>query len=224
MVVETVGRCPAQAGAAEDAQVVAHDVDARAEGVEAGRDPREPVMVRGATRWRRGSQSCRGPGSPPGRGSDLVDRRRDVRRTELDRPELGRTDRQVGAGLPTSAAPAGRSGAGRSSIRAPIERRMSMTAPRRVDADVPDRERGVIVDRTRNEPEGGRRHVAGNQLLDRAHRPPSFDRPGHHIRAVEPFDGDPPGPEHPLRVIPGRDRLANCRPPPPGAPQEGSPT
>ena len=50
-------------------------------------------------------------------------------------------------------------------------------APRRVDADVAERQLGVGMDRAGDQPEGGRRHVGRDALIDRLHRRPSFHRP-----------------------------------------------
>ena len=86
---------------------------------------------------------------------------------------------------------------------------------RRVDADAAQRQLGVRVDGRGDEPERGRRNVARNPLAHRTHRNPSFETDRH--RPPDPADAlghdrDAPRPQHPLRMVAGRDRLANRRP------------
>ena len=65
-----------------------------------------------------------------------------------------------------------------------------------------------------DEPEGGRRDVPGDPLVDCSHSNPSFDSPGHHrpgpIGQLAAHR-HAPRPEHPLGVVPGRDRFPDRR-------------
>ena len=120
-----------------------------------------------------------------------------------------------------------------SSMSAPIApQQVDDRASRRVHADAAQRQVGVGVDGAGDEPERGRRHVAGDALVDRLHRPPSFETDRH--RSLRPSASpaqslrrtvDPARPQHPLRVVARRDRLADRRPARrPAAPPAGSPT
>ena len=151
---------------------------------------------------------------------DLVDRRRDVGRPEVDRRAAstsGRRGRRAARRRRRRRplGPGRAAGPADSSMSAPIERRMSMIA-RRVGLTPTSRsdELGIGMDRARDEPERRRRDVARDPLLHCTHRRASFDRPGHPaVRHVRPLDRHAPSPQHPLRVVARGDRLADRRPP-----------
>ncbi len=163
----------------------------------------------------------RAPGLAGGQAQDrdLVDGLGHVGRPEVDAVQLGASARR---GRPAarrrprrSARRPRRRRIGCSSMSAPIRRRMSMTA-RRVGLTPTARsiEFGVRMDRPGDQPEGGRRHVAGHPLIPRLHRRPSLYRPdGLAVGSVLALDRDAAGAEHPFRVVACRDPFADRRPP-----------
>ena len=196
------------AGRPVDDDVVAVDLDPRAQGAQAGDDPGDPVgflvaqLARAADdgraarlRWPRGT----GPGSRRSRRPSSAG-------AELDGPERRRAHGQVRDRLADAVAlgePS--SSAVRSSIDAPIDRRMSMTA-RRVGLTPTSRERelGVRMDRAGDQPEGsGRRRRPGTRSVAAPRRaaPPS----------ISTTAADPSGASRPLdRARPARAASAPC--------------
>ena len=145
---------------------------------------------------------------------DLVDRGGHVGRAEVDGPQRRRAH---DAGRPAARRRRrrGASACGRSSMSAPIERRMSMTA-RRVGLTPtsrrPSSASGWIAPATSQN--AAAETSPGTRSAIALHRQPSFDRPGHRpVRRVGPLDRHAPRPQHPFRVVARRDRLANRRPP-----------
>ena len=171
-------RRPRSAASAVDREVVAVDLDPGAERAQAGGDARRsgPIPCGGA-RPRRGSSVV------PARGRrreaqdrDLVDGRGDVGRAEVDRRAArmtGRRGRRAARRRRRSAVrePA----AGRSSMSAPIARRMSMTA-RRVGLTPTSRSvssaSGWIAPATSQN--AAAETSPGTRSIDRLHRRPSF--------------------------------------------------
>ena len=179
----------AQAGTALDAQVVAVDLDPRAQRAQARGDPGDPVgflvaQLAGAADRRSCPSAWPRPGTGPGSRRSRRRRRRGRGRSPWSSDE--RTT-QVGdrlADVIGHAASAARPVAPR--CRRPSRRSRSMIA-RRVGLTPTPRRRqlGVGMDRAGDQPERGRRDVARDALIDRLHRRPPCDRPGHRpIRSV----------------------------------------
>ena len=206
---------PRRRRAAVDRDVVAVDVDPRAERAQAGRDPGDPVrflvaqLAGAADRGR-----ALGDGGRQAQDRDLVDGRGDLGRAEVD-PRGGRTS-----------ARRGRPAARRRRRRAPVvpsrplldvgahaAQEVDDGPARRVDADVAQGQLGVGVDRAGDEPERGGRDVAGTRSSIACTADPSLHRPGHRPSGPSALDRDATGAEHPLRVVARRDRLADRRPP-----------
>ena len=217
VVVEAVGRGAVQGSRRRRSRRSSPSiVDPGAERAQARRRSRRsgPIPCGGARR-RRGSRSCprrRGRGEAEDR--DLVDRRGHVGRPELDRRAASRSGRR---GRPSARrrrrrAPAPR---GRSSMSAPIERRMSMTA-RRVGLTPTSRSvssaSGWMAPATSQkaaaETSPGTRSSTACTAI-----PPSTVQATRPSGASVALDRHAPRPEHPLRVVARRDRLADRRPP-----------
>ena len=192
------------------------------EGAQAGGDAGDAVRFlvaqlaraaddgRAATPWRRGKAQDR----------DLVDRRGDVGRAELDRREARTSGRARSASRLADAVVGAR---WRPAVvvgavprcRRPCARRMSMTA-RRVGLTPTSRSvssaSGWIAPATSQN--AAAETSPGTRSSIALHRHPSLDRPGHRaVRRVRPLDRHAPRPQHPLRVVARRDRLADRRPP-----------
>ena len=214
MVVEAVHGRAVQPAPAGDAQVVAVDRDVdpeRSQSVGGTGDPIGLLVAELAgAADRRGS---RGVGRGEAQDRDLIDGGRDLARPEVDRAQLRRADTEVGQGLADPVVD--RSDRCLGDVRAHGPEEVNDRPACRVHADVAEGQVRVGVDRAGDEPEGGRRHVARDVLVDRRHHPPSFETDRH--RSVPPFgigrcqslrrDLDAPRPQHPLRVIARRNGL-----------------
>ena len=214
MVVEAVGCGAMQHRPAVDVEVVAVDLDPGAERAQARRRARDPVRLLVAELAGAPDDGRAGRhGRRQAQDRDLVDRGRHVGRAELDGPERRGPHAQVGDRLADAVVgvatvwPLLDVGAHRAQD-------VDDGAPGRVDPDVADAELGVGMDGARDEPERRRRDVARDPFRDRLHRQPSSYRPGHGpVRRIGPLDRHAACPQHPLRVIARRDRLADRRPP-----------
>src|SRR6185295_14306469 len=155
-----VGRRAAQGGPAVDRQVVAVDVDPRAQRGEARGDAGDPVgllvaQLAGATDVGRAV----GEGGGQAQDRDLIDRGGDVARTQVDGAELARADRDVGDRLAAVNGRAVRALDDLGEIGAHRGQDVDDRPAGRVDADAAEGELGVRVDRARDEPERRRRDV-----------------------------------------------------------------
>ena len=208
---------PRRPAPAVDAQVVAVDVEPRAERGQAGRDAGDAVrflvaQLAGAADRRRAI----GHGRREAQDRDLVDGRRDVVAAEVDPAQIGRSHDQVADRLADPvvgvARPCRRPAVPR--CRRPSRRSRSMTARRVGLTPTSWRvELGVRMDRAGDQPEGGRGHVARHPLVHRLHArsllaPTRSPRPS----ASAALHRHPSCPEHPLRVVARRDRFADRRP------------
>ena len=218
---------PRERRAAVDLEVVAVDLDPRAERAQAGRDPGDPVrflvaQLAGAADDGR----ARRPGPRPGTGPGS---RRSRRRRRPGRARSPRSvdDRTTQVGDRLADAVVGAASCGRSSMSAPIARRRSMTA-RRVGLTPTSRRvssaSGWMAPATSQN--AAAETSPGTRSVDRLHRQPSFDRPGHRRRPARP-------PARPARRVPaasapcGRASRPTRGPSsarPPAAPPAGSPT
>ena len=181
---------PSRRRRAVDREVVAVDLDPGAERARGRRRCRRSGRIPcGAARRRRGSRSCRGPGVAArqriGISSMAAATSAGPRSIAA---ELGRADDEVGERL-ADAVVAGRRRRPTGvllDVGAHRAQEVDDRPARRVDADVAQRQLGVGMDRAGDQPEGGRRDVARDPLVDRLHRRPSFDRPGHRARRLDP--------------------------------------
>jgi hypothetical protein len=212
VVVEAVGGGTSEARPPVDRKVVAVDVDSGAQRSKSLGGARNPIrllvpQLAGAADDRR-PRGLRGREAEDG---DLVDGRGDVSRGEVDAPQVAGADRDVGDGLANI-------GLGAAFDRPLLDvgahrsKDVDDGAARWVDADAPQRKLGVRVDGRGDQPERGRRNVARYSLAHRSHGNPSFETDRH--RSPDPancpgHDRDAPRPQHPLRMVTGRDRLAN---------------
>ena len=127
--------------------------------------------------------------------------------------ELDERTTRSAIGSPTPSSAAGRPPPARSSMPAPIERRMSMTA-RRVGLTPTSR----IVSSASGwmAPATSQKAAAETSPgpVPRSPAPPPLLRPSRRTAHPAPSPARPgrPAPEHPLRVVARRDRLANRRP------------
>ena len=217
VVVEAVGRGAAERGRRPRCAMSSPSTSIRAP---SARRPAAIPAIRSDSLWR--SSPAPRMTVVPGRGR----RRRGTgpgsrRWRRPRRPDRGRSPRSVDERTTRSASgsPTPSSGSvvrdGRSSMsRAHRAQDVDDRAAGRVDADVAQGQLGVGMDGAGDQPEGRRRDVARDPLVDRVHRHPSLHRPGDRpVRRVRPLDRHAPRPEHPLRVVARRDRLADRRPP-----------
>ena len=216
MVVEAVGRRPAERRAAVDAEVVARRPrSARPARAGPRRSRRSGPIPCGAARPRHGSRSCRGRPSRPGRGSGSRRWPR-PRRPARARRRAASDDRTTRSAIGSPTPSSGPARCGRSSMSAPIERRMSITARRvGLTPTSAERELGVGMDRAGDQPERRRRDVARDPFRrpSATDTPPSTVHGDAPIRRILALDRHAPRPQHPLRVVARGDRLADRRPP-----------
>ena len=214
VIVEAVRLGAVEPGRTGDAQVVAVDLDPRAECAQAGGRPGDPVgLLVAELAGAADDGRAVGGGRGEAQDRDLVDGGGHVRRTEVDGAQARRPHGQVGQRL--ADAVVGRVVVGSLlDVGAHRAQDVDDRATGRVDPDVEDRELGVGMDRPGDQPEGRGRDVARDTLRDRAHRNPSFDRHcDRPVRCVRPLDRHAPRSQHPFRVVARRDRLADRRPP-----------
>ena len=236
MVVEAVGRRAAEAACRRGCAGRRRRPRCWRPGPQAGGDAGDPVrflvaqLARAADRGR-----AAGPGGGEAQDGDLVDRRGDVVRAEVDRAQVGRAHREVGQRLADVAVAVGRGAVAvtaRSSMSAPIRRRRSMIA-RRVGLTPTSRSvssaSGWIAPAT-SQKAAADTSPGTRWSTARTAVPPSTDHATAAVRIRDPVDRDPPRPEHALRVITRGDPFPDGRPtvgpqsPPAGSPTSPAPT
>ena len=240
VVVEAVDVRPGERSAAADPEVVAVDLDDRAQRARVrSRCPRSGPTPCGGARRRHGSWSFRSPRRR--RGRERGSRRSPPRRPRARGRSRGASDERTrrsasGSPTPSSASRSRAVALGRASPRCPRPSPAAGRSRRAGSGSTPtpqERQIRIGVDRARRPARTPPPRRRRDTLVDRPHRSPSLHRDRHSLpprpsrRSRQPLrpNVDPSRAKHPLGVVARRDRLrAPSSSHRPGARQAGSPT